>query len=72
MRMLLALITGVFLAGAAMAGDNGIVRKEAAASVTETVDALVSTLEGAGLKIFARVDHGAGAQSIGEDIGALL
>ena len=55
--------------GAAMAGDSGIVRKEASAGVVETVDSLVSTLEGAGLKIFARVDHGAGAVSVGEDVG---
>ncbi|WP_299283103.1 DUF302 domain-containing protein [uncultured Tateyamaria sp.] len=58
------------MTGAAMAGDNGIERKKAAAGVAETVDQLVAAMEGAGLKIFARVDHGAGAQSIGEDIGA--
>ena len=60
----------VAMAGAAMAGDSGIVRKEAKEGVTETVDALVATLEGAGLTIFARVDHGAGAVSVGEDVGA--
>jgi uncharacterized protein (DUF302 family) len=53
-----------------VAGDNGIVRKQSAASVDETVTALTSAMEGAGLKIFAVVDHGAGAQSVGEDIGA--
>ncbi|MEL6886952.1 MAG: DUF302 domain-containing protein [Pseudomonadota bacterium] len=58
------------LAGTAMAGDGGIIRKEAAAPVNETVDALVTAMEGAGITVFARVDHGAGAQSIGEDIGA--
>ncbi len=58
------------LAGLAFAGDGGILRKEAALGVNATVDSLVSTMEGAGLKIFARVDHGAGAKSIGEDIGA--
>ncbi len=57
-------------ASAAMAGENGILRKTASASVTETVDALVEAMKGAGLTIFARIDHGAGAQSIGEDIGA--
>lgn len=70
MRVLMALIMSMLITGAAMAGDNGIVRKEAAADVAETVDKLVATMEGAGLKIFARVDHGAGAQSIGADIGA--
>ncbi|MEM6373942.1 MAG: DUF302 domain-containing protein [Pseudomonadota bacterium] len=70
MRILVtaALIFG--LAGAALAGDNGILRKKAAAGVNDTVDQLVETMEAAGLKIFARVDHGAGAASIGETIGA--
>ncbi|WP_299042790.1 DUF302 domain-containing protein [uncultured Tateyamaria sp.] len=66
----MALMTSVFLAGTAMAGDNGIIRKEAAGSVVETMDKLQAALEGAGLTIFARVDHGAGAQGVGEDIGA--
>ncbi|MEM6758265.1 MAG: DUF302 domain-containing protein [Pseudomonadota bacterium] len=57
-------------ATASWAGDNGIIRKEAAAGVAETADALVSAMEGAGITVFARVDHGAGAQSIGEDVGA--
>ena len=57
-------------AAPAVAGDSGIVRKQASDGVVETVDSLVSTLEGAGLKIFARVDHGAGAVSVGEDVGA--
>ena len=52
-----------------MAGEPGLIRKEASGGVAETVDALVSTMEGAGITIFARVNHGAGAKSIGEDIG---
>ncbi|MEX0310631.1 MAG: DUF302 domain-containing protein [Tateyamaria sp.] len=70
MRILVALAMGIFLTGAAMAGDNGIIRKESASGVAETMDTLQAALEGAGLTIFARVDHGAGAQSVGEDIGA--
>ncbi|WP_241462595.1 DUF302 domain-containing protein [Tateyamaria sp. ANG-S1] len=70
MRILMALVMGVFLAGTAMAGDSGIIRKEAAQGVDETMDALQTALEGAGLTIFARVDHGAGAEGVGEDIGA--
>ena len=58
------------MAGAAIAGDNGIIRKSAASGVSETVDQLVTTMEGAGLTVFARVDHGAGAVSVGEDVGA--
>ena len=53
----------------ATAGDNGLMHKDSAMGVTETVDAMVTAMEGAGITIFARVDHGAGAASIGEDIG---
>ncbi|MFL4470715.1 DUF302 domain-containing protein [Tateyamaria armeniaca] len=70
MKILATVAVIMTMAGAAIAGDNGIIRKEAAASVTETVDQLVSAMEGAGLNIFARVDHGAGAASIGDDVGA--
>ena len=70
MKLMATAAVIVALAGAAMAGDSGIVRKEAKGGVTETVDALVATMEGAGLTIFARVDHGAGAVSVGEDVGA--
>ncbi|WP_299687381.1 DUF302 domain-containing protein [uncultured Tateyamaria sp.] len=70
MRIVFGWILMMAMAGAAMAGDNGIIRKQAAGGVAETVDALASAMEGAGITVFARVDHGAGAQSIGEDIGA--
>lgn len=57
------------IATTATAGDNGLMRKDSALGVTETVDAMVTAMEAAGINIFARVDHGAGAASIGEDIG---
>jgi uncharacterized protein (DUF302 family) len=56
-------------ATSAFAGDNGLMHKDSALGVTETVDAMVTAMEGAGITVFARVDHGAGAVSIGEDIG---
>ena len=52
------------------AGESGLIRKESAQGVSATVDALTTAMEGAGLNIFARVNHGAGAKSVGEDIGA--
>ena len=39
-------------------------------SVDATVEQLVNAIEGAGATVFAVVDHGAGAQSVGADIGA--
>ena len=70
MRIVFGWVLMMAMAGTAWAGDSGIIRKEAAGGVTETVDAMVSAMEGAGITVFARVDHGAGAQSIGEDVGA--
>lgn len=52
-----------------LAGDGGIIRKQASAGVADTTDALQAALEEAGLKIFARVNHGAGAVSVGQDVG---
>ena len=37
-------------------------------SVDETLDRLETAIEGAGAKVFARVDHAAGAAAIGEDL----
>ncbi|MEO0668687.1 MAG: DUF302 domain-containing protein [Pseudomonadota bacterium] len=70
MRIVFGWVLMMAMAGTAWAGDSGIIRKEAAGGVAETVDAMVSAMEGAGITVFARVDHGAGAQSIGEDVGA--
>lgn len=70
MKTVLVAAAFAVLATVSHAGDGGIIRKESAQGVSETVDALVTTLEGAGLKIFAKVDHGAGAVSVGEDVGA--
>ena len=58
-------------ATSAAAGDNGMMRKDSAMGVAETVESMVAAMEGAGITIFARVDHGAGAQSIGADVGEM-
>lgn len=70
MRILMIFGVVIALAGAAVAGDNRIVRKAALAGVDETAEALVTAIKAAGLTVFARVDHGAGAASVGEDVGA--
>ena len=48
-----------------------IVTVPSASDVDATVEKLSAAVEGAGAKVFAVVDHGSGAQSIGEDIGAM-
>lgn len=42
--------------------------KSSPMSVTETIDGLVAAVEGAGATVFARVDHAAGAESVGKSI----
>lgn len=42
--------------------------KQSPLSVSETIDGLVAAVEGAGAKVFARVDHTAGATSVGTEI----
>ncbi len=49
------------LAGAA----EGLVTVASAHSVQETADRLVSVLKKKGMKVFARIDHAAGAASVG-------
>jgi len=47
-----------------MAG-NGLISIESRFGVAETIDRLIATVTGAGLRIFARIDHAAGAREIG-------
>ncbi|AUH34624.1 DUF302 domain-containing protein [Paracoccus tegillarcae] len=54
----------------AHAAEDDIMMRESDADVPATVERLVTAIEGAGATVFATVDHGAGAQSVGTDIGA--
>ena len=45
--------------------NNGLVSVESRFAVAETIDRLVDTVTRAGLRVFARVDHAAGAHEIG-------
>lgn len=55
--------------GAAMA-ENWII-KDSASDVATTTDKLVAAVEGAGAKVFARVDHAAGAASIDAELAPM-
>src|ERR1700761_5411025 len=48
--------------------DNGLVTIRCESPVRETVDHLTSVVETAGLTVFARVDHGGGAASVGMEL----
>lgn len=45
--------------------ENGLVSVESRFGVAETIDRLVETVISAGLRVFARIDHAAGAQEVG-------
>ncbi|MCY0146604.1 DUF302 domain-containing protein [Hoeflea sp. G2-23] len=54
-------------AGSVRAEDDWII-KNSDASVEQTADKLVAAVEKAGAKVFARVDHAAGARSIDAEL----
>jgi uncharacterized protein (DUF302 family) len=45
--------------------DAGLLTVESAFPVSETVDRLAAAAEAAGMRVFARVDHAAGAAEVG-------
>lgn len=72
MRILLLIFAGLTLAACAPAtqelGDV-LIEKPSAWSVSITTDRLVKEAEDKGAIIFARINHGTGAQNIGANIG---
>jgi uncharacterized protein (DUF302 family) len=48
--------------------DNGLITVRCESPVPETTDRLARVVEAAGLTVFARVDHGAGAASVGMEL----
>ncbi|MFQ6552485.1 DUF302 domain-containing protein [Aestuariibius insulae] len=64
--MLFASLFAISIGGCAIADD--FETTPSSKSVTDTMDALVAAVEGAGATVFARVDHTAGAQSVGLDM----
>jgi uncharacterized protein (DUF302 family) len=54
-------------AGAAFAAD-GLIMKRSPYSAPETMDRFVTVATNAGMKIFARIDHAAGAQQVGRSL----
>lgn len=61
------LVLGAMAVGSAEANEAWIV-KESASSAEQTADQLVEAAEKAGATVFARVDHAAGAQSVGTEL----
>ncbi|RVT86760.1 DUF302 domain-containing protein [Rhodobacteraceae bacterium CCMM004] len=59
-----ALTLAAALAAAAPALADDIETREAAGSVAEVMDRIEAAVTGAGATVFARVDHGGGAESV--------
>ncbi|MEX0316864.1 MAG: DUF302 domain-containing protein [Ruegeria sp.] len=68
MRVLLCAGLLTFL-GAASALADDLIKVKTDKSVTEAMDALEAAVGNAGATVFARVDHAAGAQKVGMELG---
>lgn len=68
-RVIVAAAMLGFTAFPALADQDDITRLESNADVGTTADRLADAVEGAGAKVLARIDHGAGARSVDQDIG---
>ena len=64
MHSLTTLTAATILTATTALADGHMQRVEAAGSVAEAADRLVAVVEGAGAKVFARGNHGAGAASV--------
>ncbi len=62
----IAVVIGIAIPNGVMAG--GMLKTESPYTVGVTLDRLVGVMEQKGIKVFARIDHAAGAQSIGEEM----
>ena len=67
-RGLLALGLSLCLVPTTALADAGLVVKPSAYDVKTTGDRLVSVLEKKGLTVFTRIDHAAGADSVGQSL----
>lgn len=66
MRLLLSLITGLFLSSAVVA--EGLVQVKSQHSVVDTADKLEAALKVKGMTVFNRIDHSAGAAGVGQEL----
>ena len=53
-------------AAPALADDSALVTKKSPYSVAETLDRFTQIITGKGLTVFARIDHAAGAEKVGQ------
>ena len=68
MRSLFYIVIGVLLLGTAAWADSGVISVKSARNVGDTADRLESVLKSKGMKVFIRIDHAKGAQSVGKKL----
>ena len=68
MNTLKAAATAALTLAASHAQAGDLITKPSAHSVDVTIDRLVAAVEGAGAKVFARIDHAKGATSVGMEL----
>lgn len=68
MRLLYALLATILIFPIQQASAAELITKQSPHSVSVTIDNLVAAVEKAGAKVFARVDHAAGASSVGLEL----
>jgi len=67
MRFTATLLTAALFCSGAIA-DNGLVQVKSAHDVATTADRLETALQAKGMKIFARINHAAGAATVGKQL----
>lgn len=67
MKKLISVLLLAFISGLAQA-DNGLVSVKSSHDVKSTADRLEAVLKKKGMTVFNRIDHAAGAASVGNDL----
>lgn len=70
MKLVTRYLVGALLVGASLAvsAADGLTRVASQYDVGTTMDRLKSTVEAAGMKVFARIDHAAGAAKVNQTL----
>ncbi|MCG7923177.1 MAG: DUF302 domain-containing protein [Candidatus Thiodiazotropha lotti] len=72
MKTLTILLVSLFFTSGLARADGGLVTLPSQFSFEETVNRFVAAVEGAGLKVFSKIDHSAGAEKVGQSLRPTL
>ena len=68
MQKILFTITALFFLASMAYADNGLINVKSSHDTKTTADRLENTLKQKGMTVFARIDHAAGAQKVGQKL----